>query len=130
MSIFRRFLDKACVPETQRHVFRPLSTEFKVSKKDMAQSEEESKEIQRQYNIDYPACVGCLIYLSYKRTDIIYTVNKLAKFNRKPGKYHMDSIVHLLRYLRDSPYQARIGCRFKFGILFCLSICKVSKIII
>ena len=47
-SILRRFLEKAHVPETQRHVFTPLSTEFKASKKDMAQSEEESKEIQRQ----------------------------------------------------------------------------------
>ena len=102
-SILRRFLDKARIPETQRHIFTPLSTEFKASKKDLAQSEEESKEIQRQYNIDYPACVGHLIYLSYTRTDILYAVNKLAKFNRKPGKYHMDNIVHLLRYLRDSP---------------------------
>ena len=102
-SILRRFLDTARVPETQRHFFTPLPADFKASRKDLAPTEEESKEIQRQYNIDYPACVGCLIYLSYTRTDILYAVNKLAKFNRQPGRFHMDSIVHLLRYIRDSP---------------------------
>jgi hypothetical protein len=33
----------------------------------------------------------------------LFAVNKLAKFNRQPGRYHLDSIVHLLRYIRDSP---------------------------
>ena len=43
-----------------------------------------------------------MIYLTYTRSDILYAVNKLAKFNRKPGTYHMDSVVHVLRYLRDN----------------------------
>ena len=101
-SILRRFLDKAGVPEVQKHFHTPLPQDFKASKNDLASSEEESKEIQKKYNIDYPACVGCLIYLTYTRSDILYAVNKLAKFNRKPGVYHMDSIVHVLRYLRDN----------------------------
>ena len=102
-SILRRFLDKAKVQETQRHVSIPLPTDFKATKDDLATTEEESQEIQRRYNIDFPACVGCLIYLTYTRTDILYAVNKLAKFNRKPGTCHMDSIVHVLQYLRDNP---------------------------
>ncbi|MFN9983118.1 MAG: hypothetical protein ACK53Y_24540, partial [bacterium] len=36
------------------------------------------------------------------RTDIIYAVNKLAKFTRKPGKTHFEALIHLLRYLRDN----------------------------
>jgi len=47
------------------------------------------------------------------RTDIIYAVNKLAKFTRKPGKLHFEAIVHLLRYLRDN---SLYGVRFYSNI--------------
>jgi hypothetical protein len=43
------------------------------------------------------------------RTDIIYAVNKLAKFTRKPGKVHFEALLHLLRYLRDN---SLYGVRF------------------
>ena len=102
-SILRRFLDTAGVPETHRKVQTPLPFDFKSTKEDQAKTEEESKDIQRSYNIDFAACVGCLIYLSYTRFDILYAVNKLAKFTRKPGKPHMNAIIHVLRYLRDNP---------------------------
>jgi hypothetical protein len=41
--------------------------------------------------------------LALTRTDIIYAVNKLAKFTRNPGKKHFEALIHLLRYLRDNP---------------------------
>ena len=108
-SILRRFLDTAGVPETQRKINTPLPFDFKSTKEDQAKDEDKSKEIQKEYNIDFAACVGCLIYLSYTRYDILYAVNKLTKFTRKPGKAHMDAIVHVLRYLRDNP---TLGIRY------------------
>jgi hypothetical protein len=36
------------------------------------------------------------------RTDILYAVNKLAKYTRRPGRNHFEAILHLLRYLRDN----------------------------
>jgi hypothetical protein len=35
------------------------------------------------------------------RVDIMYAVNKLAKFTHKPGKANFEAMIHLLRYLRD-----------------------------
>jgi len=37
------------------------------------------------------------------RVDIVYAVNKLAKFTHKPGRVHFEAMLHLLRYLRDYP---------------------------
>ena len=36
------------------------------------------------------------------RTDIIYAINKLAKFTCKPGKVHFEVLLHLLRYLHNN----------------------------
>jgi hypothetical protein len=47
------------------------------------------------------------------RTDIIYAVNKLAKFIRKPGKDHFEALIHLLRYLCDNTLR---GVRFYSNI--------------
>jgi hypothetical protein len=47
------------------------------------------------------------------RTDIIFAVNKLAKYTRKPGKVHFEALTHLLRYLRDNSLH---GVRFYSAI--------------
>ena len=101
-SILRRFLDQVKTSESKRFHHTPLPSTFKATKTDLAQSEEESITVQEEFNIDFAACVGCLIYLSYTRPDIIFAVNKMAKFTRKPGRYHLECIVHVLRYLRDN----------------------------
>jgi hypothetical protein len=41
--------------------------------------------------------------------NIVYAVNKLAKFTRKPGIKHSEALLHLLRYLRDNPL---LGIKF------------------
>jgi hypothetical protein len=51
------------------------------------------------YNIDYASGIGSLIHLGMTRCDIVYAVNKLAKFGRKPGRNHFEAILHILRYL-------------------------------
>ena len=87
-SILHRFLDQAKTKESKKLHSTPLPCNFKATKTDLANSEEESQQIQEEFNIDFAACVGCLIYLSYTRPDIIFGVNKMAKFTRKPGRYH------------------------------------------
>jgi hypothetical protein len=68
---------------------------------DCGVDETSSKQLAIEYNIDYASCVGSLIYLGMTRVDILYAVNKLAKFTHKPGKVHFEAMIHLLRYLRD-----------------------------
>jgi hypothetical protein len=43
------------------------------------------------------------------RCDIVYAVNKLAKFTRQPGRNHFEALLYLLRYLRDN---ALLGIKF------------------
>jgi hypothetical protein len=76
---------------------------------DCSPNEEAAKLLEQEYNVDFASCVGSLIYLGMTRCDIVYAVNKLAKFTRLPGRVHFDVLLHLLRYLRDN---ALLGIRF------------------
>jgi hypothetical protein len=76
---------------------------------DCSSSEKECQELSEDTNVDFASCLGSLIYLSMTRMDIIYTVNKLAKFTHRPGKVHFAGLLHLLRYLRDN---SSYGVRF------------------
>jgi hypothetical protein len=71
--------------------------------------EASSKQLATEYNINYASCVGSLIYLGMTRVDIVFAVNKLAKFTHKPGRLHFEAMIHLLRYLRD---HSHVGVRF------------------
>jgi hypothetical protein len=57
------------------------------------------------------------------RTEIIYAVNKLAKFTKRPGKTHFEALVHILCNLRDN---------LLLGIRFCnnLSDAPITKMLI
>jgi len=84
-----------------RYTLPPLPSEFTPLMADRGVDETSSKQLAIEYNIDYASCVGSLIYLGMTRVDILYAVNKLAKFTHKPGKVHFEAMIHLLRYLRD-----------------------------
>jgi hypothetical protein len=43
------------------------------------------------------------------RGDIVYAVNKIAKYSRKLGKNHFEALLHVLQYLRDNYL---LGIRF------------------
>jgi hypothetical protein len=64
----------------------PLPSGFTLTSKDCSSSEQEAHHLELQYNIDFASFVGSLIYLGMMQTDILYAVNKLAKYTRKPGK--------------------------------------------
>jgi hypothetical protein len=87
----------------------PLPSEFAPSAADCGVDNASSKQLSVEYNIDYASCVGSLIYLGMTRVDIVYAVNKLAKFTHKPGRVHFKAMLHLLRYLQDHP---NVGIRF------------------
>jgi hypothetical protein len=91
-------LDTAGYTKITRHHDAPLPSGFIATVDDCSASENESQQLSEGFNIDFASCIGLLIYLSMTRTDIIYAVNKLAKFIRKPGKVHFEALLHLLRY--------------------------------
>ena len=55
-----------------------------------------------EFNIEYRACIGSLIWLLSKRADLSFVGNKLAIFSSNPCKVHLEWLVHLLRYIRDN----------------------------
>ena len=58
--------------------------------------------LSRDYNINYRACVGSLIYLLSTRVDLCFTVHGLGFFSSNTGKVHFEGLIHLLRYIWDN----------------------------
>ncbi len=108
-GIVKKYLESAGAPKITRHHETPLALDFIPTADDCSETEEEAKTLSVSYNIDYASCIGSLIYLAMMRGDIVYAVNKLAKYSRKPGKNHFEALLHILRYLHDN---------YLFGIRF------------
>jgi hypothetical protein len=108
-AIVKKYLDVAGAPKVDRIHTTPLPLDFVPTSDNCSKNEEDAKLLELKYNVDFASCVGSLIYLRMTRCDIVYAVNKLAKFTRLPGRVHFDVLLHLLRYLRDN---ALLGIRF------------------
>jgi hypothetical protein len=109
LSILRKYLDTAGCKRDTSSTPTPLPLDFVPSSEDCSDNDEMVAQLEAEYNIQYSSCIGSLIYLTMTRSDIIYAVNKLAKFSRSPGRVHFDVLIHLLRYLRDHTY---LGVKF------------------
>ena len=72
------------------------------TKADASTSYEQVKKLTKEFNINYRACIGSLIYLLYTRVDLSFAVHKLSKFSSNPGKVHFEFLVHILSYIRDN----------------------------
>ena len=72
------------------------------TKEDAYTSYEQVEVLSREYNIHYRACVVSLIYLLSTRVDLCFAVQNLKTFSSNPCKVHFDTLVHLLRYIRDN----------------------------
>jgi hypothetical protein len=106
LSIVKKYLETAGAPKNDREHITPLALDFIPTSDDCSASEDVARELEKEYNIDFASCIGSLIYLGMTRCDIVYAVNKLAKFTRQPGQNHFEGLLHVLRYLRDN---ARLG---------------------
>lgn len=49
--------------------------------------------------------IGRLIYLTITWPEITYSVNVLRRFMNAPRKPHMEAILRVMRYLKNSPGQ-------------------------
>ncbi len=100
-SIVKKYLESVGCPKKKRHEI-PLSIDFIPTSDDCSENEAKARELEVEYNIDFTCCVGSLIYLGIKWSDISYAVNKRAKYTRKLGRKHFEALLYLLRYLRDN----------------------------
>ncbi|CAL2257595.1 unnamed protein product [Prunus armeniaca] len=53
----------------------------------------------------YRLLVGCLIYLTVTRLDIVYSVKTLSQFMHEPRKPHWDATLCVLSFIKHSPGQ-------------------------
>jgi hypothetical protein len=62
-------------------------------------------------NINYPAVVGMLLYLSgHSRPDIAFAVHQVARYTFKPTRRHELALVRIGRYLKGTKDEGMIMC--------------------
>ncbi|GJT43134.1 hypothetical protein Tco_0951849 [Tanacetum coccineum] len=52
----------------------------------------------------YRCMIGCLLYLTDYRSDIMFSVSLCARFQDNPKESHMDSILRIFRCIRSTQY--------------------------
>jgi len=100
--VVKKYLEIAGAPKVIRAHNTPFALDFIPTTDNCSKDKDTANELEDQYNIDFASCVGSFIYLGMTHCDIVYVVNKLAKFTRKPGVKHFEALLHVLRYLRDN----------------------------
>ena len=72
------------------------------TKYDTSISDEQVEKLTREFNINYRACIGSLIFLFSTIVDLSFAVHKLEKFSIKPGKVQSEGLIHLLIDIREN----------------------------
>ena len=69
---------------------KTMAADTIFTKEDVSTSDEKVEKLTTEYNINYRACIGSLIYLLSTRVDLSFAVHNLAKFSANPGKVHFE----------------------------------------
>ena len=86
-SIVTKYLDTATVKVSTKFYKTTFPADMILTKEDVSTSDEQVDKLTREYNINYRACIGSLIYLLSTRVDLSFAVHKLAKFQRILVRY-------------------------------------------
>ena len=87
----------------------PLSVGEKLLKEDGSQLVDERK---------FRSLIGCLLYLTATRHDIMYSVSLLSRFMQSPTEIHLRIAKRILRYVKGT---TKLGILFKNTIEFKLT---------
>ena len=96
-SVVAKYLDPATVKVSTKFYKTTFTAEMIFTKEDVCTNDEQVNKLTREYNIQYRACIGSLIYLLSTRVDLSFAVHKLEKFSANPGKVNFEGFIHLLR---------------------------------
>jgi len=87
--------------ENLNPVSTPLNTKGRLSAAQSPQTKEESKAyLEYARGLVYIQIVGSVIYVTQTRPDVLHAVGVLSQFSANPGKAHLESLKHVLRYLK------------------------------
>ncbi|GJT92283.1 hypothetical protein Tco_1081128 [Tanacetum coccineum] len=81
--------------EDSKPTMTPISMEIKLTKYDEADSVDRSK---------YRGMIGCLLYLTASRPDIMFSVYLCARFQENPKTTHLESVKRIFRYIRGTSH--------------------------
>jgi hypothetical protein len=95
-SIVKKYLYTAGSKKVMSHHSTPFALDFVPTSEDCSNDEDASKVLEQEYNINYTSCIGSLIYLAMSRFDITFALNKIAKYSIRPGKVHLEAMLHVL----------------------------------
>ena len=108
-----------------KHQFKTKNTHlpsnFVPTKKDSPTTETQIKEVKLRFgNLHYRSVIGTLLYVScWARPDIVFAVNKLAKFSNNPGVTHYRAMLHLIGYTKHTAYmQLKFFSNYKESPIF------------
>ena len=101
-SVATKYLDTATFKVSKRFYKTTFPADMIFTKEDVSTSDEQVEKLNREYNINYRACIGLLIYLLSTRVDLSFAVHKLEKFSANTGKVHFEVLIYLFRYIRDN----------------------------
>jgi hypothetical protein len=78
----------------------PLPTSAVFTKRDCSPNYAAVLRLQEEFDFDYAAVIGSLIWLMNTYITLSFAIRKLAKFMQFPGKQHFLYLKHLLHYLQ------------------------------
>jgi hypothetical protein len=105
-AIISRYLPTADVSPTVADFVRyqhPEITSNKWTKDDSSPNANAVLLLEREYNIRYIEAVGSLNYLTNTFPRGLFTIRKLCKFMKTPGRAHYKALIHFLHHIRCHP---------------------------
>ena len=100
-SIVATYLDTSTVNTSKTFYNTNFPYDLIFNKADSSTSYEQVEKLTGEFNIHCKACIGSFICLLSTRVYFSFLVHKLARFSSNPGKLYFESLVHILRYIRE-----------------------------
>jgi hypothetical protein len=75
-------------------------TPLTFTKQDCSKTYANVLPLQEEYNFDYAAAIGSLVYIINTFVKLVFAIRKLAKYIQLPGRQHFILLHHLLNHLQ------------------------------
>ena len=96
-SIVAKYLDTSTFNKIKKFYKTTFPSDMIFTKVDASTSDEKVEKLTREFNVQYRACIGSLIYLLSTILYLSFTVHKLVNISSNTGKAKFEGSVHLLR---------------------------------
>jgi hypothetical protein len=78
----------------------PLPSGMTFTKVDRSKDAQEVRLLQEEFQLDYPAVIGSLLWILNMFPRLQFAIRKLAKFMNLPDRVHFKGLRHLLHHVQ------------------------------